>query len=308
MRRASLIVLAVAAGILTIACGNQQPANNSNSNANAPAASTGNTVKDQLIAIETKTHEALKTKDGEYIAKLLDPKFIGFFQGKPTSYSPVVEAWKAMPCTVSTTALSDWEVTELAKDVAMLSFKSKADVACPDKTMAAEMWAATLYVKQGADWKVYFHQNVMIPPKDAKAPEKASSAMADWKRPEVSKLTDELMELEEDFWKTFQSHDTRILEERITANAVHLASDGRVGRADLIKDAADTSCKMGPFKMMPFNSLMIGSDVALLMYNATSEMTCNNEKSSRDSENTTVWKKVDGKWVAVYHVDGTLMN
>lgn len=308
MKSTILSSLILAVCFFTIACGGTAANTNADAKPNSNTATGGGSVKDQLVAIETKTHEALKNKDGEYVAKLLDPKFIGFFLGKPMDYAAAVEGWKSMPCTISTTSLSDWEVTELANEVQMLSYKSTADVKCPDKTVPSEVWGATLYVKQGADWKVYFHQNVTIPPKDAKPSDKAPAAGMKYERVEVSKLTDELMELEEDFWKTFQYNDPRILEERMAANAVHLAADGRIGKAELIKEAKDTACKLGDFEMMPFKSLMVGSDLAVLMYNAKSEATCDGDKASRESENTTVWKKVDGKWVAVYHIDGNLMN
>lgn len=268
---------------------------------------TGKTsLKDELLAIETRTHEALQKKDAVYVSGLTSRNFVGYFMGRPMGRDEVSAAWKTMDCEIRSQALSEVELTEISPEIAVLSFKTTRDGTCPNGPMPKQLWAATLYVKEEGNWKAGYHQSVAIPETDAAKPAesaKSQSAPAPTVAAKSDALSQELIKREFEYWEGFKNNDATVFEKGLSSNFMYVRNSGRIGKAETIKSVADKSCTIKSHEIWPTLSAMAAPDVAVILYSGTQTDVCGGEEASYSSNNATISKKVDGAWQAVFHFE-----
>lgn len=310
MKHISTVALAVLVSILSASCANTTgPANNSgNSNANASAASAKSLIQ-ELAAIEQRTHDALRAKDVAYIEALTTDNLIVYSMGKVSDRQGAIDQWRNLPCDIRSMVVGEPELVEMSGEMAMLTYRTKADGTCDGKPMPTESWSATLFVKQDGKWKVAYHQDV--PARDPNAanpspaeavPEKAAAGGDEAKPVSDAMLTD-LMSREKSYWEAFKNHDSKVFETGLIADFVVMSPTGRARKADMINQVLDKSCTVRSFEIMPLRVAMAAAGIGVYLYSAEEKLDCGGKVSTINSGHTTVARMSGNEWKAVLHFE-----
>ena len=117
----------------------------------------------KLSAEEKKLWEAWKNKDSKPFMTALSANSVMVGDSGVGVKSDVVQAMAAMPCEVQSFELSDWKLTMIASNAALLTYKGTAQGTCAG-TPIPTVWASSVWVNQGGRWRAAFHQETPVKP------------------------------------------------------------------------------------------------------------------------------------------------
>lgn len=137
-----------------------QPETRSPTRTDSMARSDDPALRSDLIAQEKKVWESMKSKDWTTFENLLADDFTMVcpkgFQDKAQGID------MARKGTVNSYALSDWRMTKLSGDSAVVLYKAECDGSSPDgKTMKGTGFASTIWTRHDGKWVAQLHQMVM---------------------------------------------------------------------------------------------------------------------------------------------------
>jgi uncharacterized protein (TIGR02246 family) len=123
--------------------------------------------------------------------------------------------------------------------------------------------------------------------------------------PVAVQAEDDVKALEKTMWEAWAKHDLAVFQERLSEDHVHVAANGIIaGKAANLADMKEP-CEVRSWKLGDIRVQQLGSDAALLSYEADQDATCDGEKLPAHVYVTAVWKKTGGKWMnASYHETG----
>jgi ketosteroid isomerase-like protein len=159
--RLSFFVVGALALISCAPPANTNTASNANANANTAAKPAAPTA-DMLMALDQKAWEAYKNKDGKYFEGFLGDTMI---DGRGRGTMPKAEVVKMITehkSEVKSFSLTEPRVTMAGSDVAVLTYKATTDGTEDGKPIPSPSTVATVFVKNGADWKAVYHEEVAI--------------------------------------------------------------------------------------------------------------------------------------------------
>ena len=65
-------------------------------------------------------------------------------------------------CKVNSYSLEDTKSTWVDKDAVLLTYKASQDAVCASQKLPSAVWASSLWVKKGSEWKAAFHQETPV--------------------------------------------------------------------------------------------------------------------------------------------------
>jgi uncharacterized damage-inducible protein DinB len=150
MRKLTLLIIILAA-TAAVALSQQPP------KGAVPQSEAQKGAANSIIDTEQKAWEAMKNKDAKFFEANLsaDSSMIGFIGvlGKPAALNVIAK----MPCEVRSYTLSDFKVTFLTSETALLTYKGATDGTCFG-TAVPTVWASAVYVQRGKGWLKASHQ------------------------------------------------------------------------------------------------------------------------------------------------------
>lgn len=156
---------APASNTMAPASTNTAPASNaaaSNSNTTA-APSTGDALTDAIMAVEKRGWEAWMRQDAKGLEEVThkDLTLVGTMGKATHGQANVIKMWTDGSCKVSSVDVSDGKATQIANNVAILTFKGTAVGTCNGMKLDP-LWGTTVAVKEGDTWKaVYIFETPM---------------------------------------------------------------------------------------------------------------------------------------------------
>lgn len=278
------------------------PANNSNAAANKAQVPS---LRDDLVALETKTHQALKNKDAAYMNEMVPDNFLGYVGQKLATKKEVLDWFSNATCTIKSQTLSDEQVHVISPDSALLTFITTTDGMCGDKPWPAKTWAATLYVKKEGKWRPHYHQEAVIPEPDA-AP-KAATAMnkAELMPPSMTDdFTKTLTKRETDIWNSVKNGDKKFMDENTAPTFMQLGMNGRGTREELIKMVEDKSCKIDSYSFSNTVSSRLTENLAILAFAAKEKGECDGKPIPEYVHAADILlMQPDGKWKSAFYME-----
>lgn len=140
---------------------NSAASSNSNSSAAAPA--SGDALTDAIMAVEKRGWEAWMKQDAKGLEETThkDLTFVDIMGKATMGQSNVIKGWTDGSCKVSSVDVSDGKATQIANNVAILTFKGTAVGTCGG-TKLDPLWGTTVAVKEGDSWRaVYIFETPM---------------------------------------------------------------------------------------------------------------------------------------------------
>jgi hypothetical protein len=121
--------------------------------------STSDSAAEQRIAdMEKALWEAWKNHNAEPFKKDMPAESVNVSSGGVTGTDQVVQNMTSGDCKVSSYSLSDTKFTWYDKDAVMMTYKANQDAVCKGEKIPETVWASSLWMKQGGQWKAAFHQ------------------------------------------------------------------------------------------------------------------------------------------------------
>jgi len=120
-------------------------------------------VLKKLSASETALWNAWKNKDAKPFQNWLtsDGVMVGD-QGVGTK-AEVVKMMADNPCEIKSFTLSDWKISMVDADAAVITYKGAADGTCAGQAIPT-VWASSLWVNRRGKWMAFSHQETPIRP------------------------------------------------------------------------------------------------------------------------------------------------
>jgi ketosteroid isomerase-like protein len=293
------LIVSMCAYWITGCATTQAPASNGNSS-NAAANTNANAAKpvaaaptaDSLLANETKAGEAYLKHDTKFFEDFLNDKFAFM---TPVGFSDRAGSLKDIAehkCTAKDGIKnSEPQLRTITPDVAVMVYKSDADVTCDmggkSEKMPPSMRAVSYYVRKGDKWLGAFHGETPImdpkapPPPPTKAePKKDAKAAPAPPKPAADEMTAKLEAVEKAGWDAWKARDAKKLEEITTANVSIIdPMGGWFGtKADVIKAWTAEKCDIKSVGLSDASSMSLTPDVAVLNFKGTADGTCSGNK------------------------------
>ncbi len=302
-------VLLIAFAVFSFSsCGNDGYRANSNSgnknagNTNA-AAKPEKDLKATAKDLEMKAYEAWQKKDGKFFEGFLTEGFVGNGANGRNTMAGVAKAISDNPCEIKGFTIEDEQATELADGVVLFTAKTTSDVTCEGKASPSPLHAATVYVKDGDDWKAAFHQNAPTAETKGEAP----APPADAPKVELPKGADEevakaITETEKGLWEAWVKKDTKAFEESLADNFTGFNPGGREDRAAALKNIGEHKCDVKTHSLSDFHTAKLADNLYLLTYKAAADGTCDGKPLPKGFWVSTIASKDGDKWKGHFHM------
>jgi hypothetical protein len=226
---------------------------------------------------------------------------MAFGSGARVDKAATLKGLTESKCEVKSYSFSDEQMDMIGPDVAALSFKAKQDYTCDGKKGPAEVWAASVYVREGDKWKsLYYSETPVTSPTDP-TPKAAAAAAPSTEKGDA--LTEALMATETAAWDAWKNRDAKAIEAVLAKNFTYVAGSGRYDRAGSVKTWAEPKCEGLAYTFAEPKSVSLTSDVALVTYKADVKGKCDGKAVT-----PTVWVgsfsiKEGGVWKNAFYTD-----
>lgn len=130
----------------------------------AGAAASG-TVREAVIAIERQAWEAFKARDGAFYRRMLTTDASYVSSSGVNTREEIAGIAEHLSCTVDGYTLRNEQVHSISADVALLTLRATSDLTCGTRSIHSDAWVSTVFVRDGGDWKISFHQETDVPPR-----------------------------------------------------------------------------------------------------------------------------------------------
>jgi hypothetical protein len=115
----------------------------------------------KLSATETKLWEGWKNKDGKPFQANLSADAVLVGGGGTQTKAAAIKDITSAPCEVSSYTLSDWKLTMIDADAALLTYKGAASGTCGGQPIPTT-WSSTIWIKRGGRWQAFSHQETPV--------------------------------------------------------------------------------------------------------------------------------------------------
>jgi len=113
-------------------------------------------LQKQLTDIETSMWAAWKNKDPKPFQMYLSSDSVLVGDSGVAGKSSVLGGMSS--CDIKSYSLSDWKMTKLNTNTALLTYKGMQDGTCGGTALPATVWASTIWMKRKNEWVATFHQ------------------------------------------------------------------------------------------------------------------------------------------------------
>ncbi|MGH9949324.1 MAG: nuclear transport factor 2 family protein [Pyrinomonadaceae bacterium] len=331
MKNLMVITLLTASALWLAACGGTTSTNTSNAGntANANATKAAAPTKEALLEMDKKANEAWVKGDGKYFEGFLSDKFVSFDRGTRMGKADVAKMIGEFKCDMKSWSLDDPQMAKINDDTYVLSYKGTFDGSCigPDgksEKIPSPIRAASVYVRDGENWKGAFHgETAIIEPKAPAAPAAAlalqepkkegamkddkmasNDAMKDDKMAESKPVTGDanteaLVKIHTSGWEAWKAKDAKKLEEITASNLANVNPAGMwIGtKAAVIKQWTETmKCEgITSVKVTDGVATAISPTVEILTLKGTADGTCDGQKNGPLYQ-TAVYVKEGDAW------------
>ena len=115
----------------------------------------------KLSANETALWNAWKNKDAKPFQMWLAADSVMVGEQGVGMKSDIVKMMASMPCDVKSFTLSDWKLTMVDANAALLTYKGVAEGTCGGQPIPAT-WASSLWVNRKGKWTAFSHQETPV--------------------------------------------------------------------------------------------------------------------------------------------------
>ena len=281
--------LTAAAAFILATCGgnvlaNKVLANNANADDTPEGTASTGPTKVELITLEKSAYEAWKRKEAKFWGTFLSDKFAGWGSSGRLDKASATKEYTGTDCEIKSYALSDEQLSSLAKDVALITYKATVDGTCGGQQLPANSRAATIYVRDDGKWKLGFHaQAAIVDPKatPAKPVDRHPAPNEDNAQPANQNAgTAAMLATEKNVWEAWRVHDAKRIAELTAGDISFINIFGAylATKRDALQDWSGTYCDVKSISLADAAGTMLSPTVGVLTFKASADGTCYGQK------------------------------
>lgn len=285
---ASLLMLAAACAT--------QPAGNSNMTTNtnkAPDMKTSAAPSEaDLMAKEKSAWDAFKKKDADAFGKVVASDYIEVLDTGVTDKGAAIAGMKDYD--LSDVTFSDWKMTPIDKDAALLTYKVNVKGKYKGNEIpAGPYYEASAYVNRNGEWVSIYYQETLsqkmeTPPPPAKK-ETASPSTAAPPSTGPDPIANEKI-----VWDTFKAKNWDGFASLLAPEFMEVEANGVFDKAGSVK--AVSGMDMPQFELSDWKALPFDDDAKLVTYTVVMK----GAKPMKEYH-ATIWVNRNGKWLGLFH-------
>lgn len=111
------------------------------------------------------------------------------------------------------------------------------------------------------------------------------------------KLKNELIDLEKQSWVAWQKRDGSFYQTFLSDDHVEVGSRGTSSKNEIVDFVGSPVCVVRSYSLDNFNVTIFSSDMALVVYHAEQDTTCNGKRAPSPTWVTSLYVKRGGKWL-----------
>jgi hypothetical protein len=226
------------------------------------------------MAMEKAAWEAWKNRDAKWTEENASDKYVGFGSAGRMDKAASLKSYTEK-CEIKSYTLTDDQMQMVGPDVAILTFRGAQDYTCDGKKGAADVRAASMYVREGDKWKaVYYGETPVVDPKaPPKPPAKKEEAKADETKPDAA--TEALLAVEKKSWEAWKNKDVKGTEEVLAKDFAFLSGQGLMDRAATVKAwTTENKCEVKSYWLADAKSVSLTPTVSLMTFKGGGDGTC----------------------------------
>lgn len=116
----------------------------------------------KLSANENALWNAWKDKDTKPFQMWLSADSVNVGDQGVSGKADVTKDLASMPCEIKSFTLSDWKLTMMNSDAALITYKGTQDGTCAGTALPSAVWASSLWVNRKGKWLAAFHQETPV--------------------------------------------------------------------------------------------------------------------------------------------------
>ena len=269
----------------------------------APAPPT----KHLLITLEKRAYAAWKSKDAKFWNTFLSDNFVGYGSSGKLDKTSATREYTAANCEIKSYALSDEQMKPIGNNAALLTFKGTVDGTCDGQTLPAESREASVYVRDGEQWKNVFHAEApIVDPKAMRTtPPAANQPPAHAPKPAPpNATTDALLTVEKAVWEAWKDHDAKKIAGLTASNIsfINIFGTYLATKSDALKNWSGTGCEVKTVNVTDAAATMLSPTAGILTFNATADGTCYGQKVG-PIHGTSIYVKEGATWKWVFGIN-----
>src|SRR5690242_15450777 len=117
----------------------------------------------KLSASETKLWDAWKNKDAKPFQAWLVADSVVVGEQGVAGKGDITKMMAEMPCDVKSFSLSDWKLSMIDPNAALITYKGTAQGTCAGQVIPA-VWASSVWVNRKGKWMAFSHQETPVKP------------------------------------------------------------------------------------------------------------------------------------------------
>ncbi len=282
-------------------------ANANNINANIATSSAAPALA-ELVAIERKAWDDWATRNAAGLEGYMASNFVNVGYNGASDRAAAMKSWTSHKCEMKDLKFSDEAVSQLAPDLALLTFKATGAITCDGTAGPDPMNVSVIYKREGDSWKAVYYQEVPTP--DAKGEYGPAPASYD-KAAQLASMDpapQELVTTETKLWETWKTQDQKGFEENLSSDIVVNGAMGRADRAQYLKYAFGSECKVESYNLGPMKAQEIGDGLTMMFYRAAVKGTCGKDTVPPNSIAATIYKRENGTPKAIYFMESPVRD
>ncbi len=123
-----------------------------------------------LQKMEQELAQGIKAKDTAPFVKYIDDNIVAFGPGwRATGKAEVLKSITTSPCTVNSTALSDFTYKWISADAVLMTYTANDSQTCQGKNSSTVAYESSLWQKKDGKWLAIYHQETTREPMPATA-------------------------------------------------------------------------------------------------------------------------------------------
>lgn len=236
---------------------------------------TPHKLADQLGALEERSYSAWKSGDTKFWKTFLADKFVGWGSAGRLDDRTAVPVLSGGECHIDSYRLTGIQVTELTAHAAVLTHRTDVNGACHGNTMAPAYYTATVFVREGKDWKAAFRaQSAIVDPMKAVRP--AASALWTDGPTLTDADTQTLLGREQPMVSAWKDHDAGRMDKFFGPEMQFIDIFGNhiATRAQALKAWSGEGCDVKSFEFSDAKATMFAPNFGVLTYRASYDAKC----------------------------------
>jgi ketosteroid isomerase-like protein len=276
-------------------------AGNANASITTETAGAAAPTEVALVALEKSAYAAWQSKNAAFWDKFLSKNFVGWGASGRLDKSSATKEYAGADCDIKSYAVSETHVSPRGQQAALITYKDTVDGSCGGQKIPVNSWAATVYLRDGGQWKAAFHAQAAVvdpaAPPLRQAYTSGEQEVGQFKPTPQDARVGTLLPIERKVWEAWKDRDAKRLSALMAEDIsfINIFGTYLVNKAEGLKNWSGTGCNVKSVGLTDAVATVLSPTVGILTFKATADGTCFGQKVG-PVWGSSIYVKSGGAW------------